>query len=331
MTFSYAGQKSQFELTPKEMLDISQEISRNFAPNATFPAPDDNDFHVDPGTFYRFGDTVDKKADSALHSSRDSHIGLAAKELYGISQEISRQFMPDVSTTLPELFLLPVDPYHLYAYWDLGDKKKSLTPQQASGQNLTLRIYWRPDENTGITRSNVWFDITVHDPEARQQVPLPIDDTAYSAALGKLDPDQTFDIYAVSNIVRVPPAKMRMAASRRPDDSDLPMANTKAARPTLDHPAHASTDLLDQETLIRSELTDILYEKRNDTQPSSDKRWFVKLHFNRASAHRYGDAKIDSKLMNHLNEKGIDIQLLMEPVFLEASQFQNKNASGQGI
>lgn len=269
MTFSYAGQKLQFELTPKEMLDISQEISS--------------------------------------------------------------QFMPDVSTTLPELFLLPVDPYHLYAYWDLGDKKKSLTPQQASGQNLTLRIYWRPDENTDITHSNVWFDITVHDPEARQQVPLPIDDTAYSAALGKLDPDQTFDIYAVSNIVRVPPAKMRKTTSQRPDDSALPVTDTKAALPVQDHPAHASTDLLDQETLIRSELTDFLYEKRHDTTPSSDKRWFVKLHFNRASAHRFGDAKIGSRLMNHLNEKGIDIQLLMEPVFLESSQFQNKNASGQGI
>lgn len=331
MTFSDAKQKSKIELTQQEMLEISQEISRKFAPMTSSFAVDSIELPLDHGTVYSRRQTGKNGKNTILHLGQNSQSGISSKELYEISQDISKQFMPDVSTTLPELFILPVDPYHLYAYWDFGEKKRYLTRQEASGNCLVLRIYWRPDENTDITSSNVWFDLAVHDLEARQKVRLPIDGTAYSAALGKLDPDNNFDIYAFSNIIRVPPSKMRVAPSLSGDQSALHETNSKAMLSAQEKAHFAATEFIDETSLMEAELTDILYENRSGESPLPETGWFAKFHFSDPAAHHNDNAKINSRLMQLLNQKGISIQLLPEPFFLEVSHFRSKNASGQGI
>jgi hypothetical protein len=162
------------------MLDISQEISRDFTPC----------FSSQP-----------------LLSA--GTIRLAPKELLDISEKISHDFAPTVPlSTIPELMLLPVDPEHLYAYWHLGDARNI---PSADSDQLTLRIY--PLSNG---ESASWFDVALDSPKTQQQILLPdvANETVYSAAIGIGGGDGSFIEVAHSNIVHTPHGQ----TSRRQQD-----------------------------------------------------------------------------------------------------------------
>ncbi|MDP1664843.1 MAG: DUF4912 domain-containing protein [Methylobacter sp.] len=159
------------------MLEISQEISRNFTPCLSSGMPE----------------LVEK-------------IRLSPKELLDIGEEIGRNFAPKPSYNIPEVILLPVDPGHLYAYWNLRETPEISTPDTACKDQLTLRIYSQPDEERTAIETTSWFDVAVNSSNARQQVSLPgpVDETAYSAAIGKCYADDSFIAFAHSNLIHAP-------------------------------------------------------------------------------------------------------------------------------
>ena len=145
MTFSYSRYNPQFKLSPKEMLEISQEINREFAPEFSSKKPEPASQHK-----------------------------LSPKELFEISEEIRLDFAPKASNNTQELVLLPVDPDHLYAYWNLGDDKLNTTQKNDSGNQLTLRIYPEPNKNTDKLKTKSWFDVAIDSAQAQQKVILPM-------------------------------------------------------------------------------------------------------------------------------------------------------------
>lgn len=174
MTFLHSGYNSKINLSAKDMLAISQEISRNFTPCFSSWMPE----------------VVE-------------NIRLSSRELLDIGEEIGRDFAPKPSYKTSELMLLPVDPGHLYAYWSLGENRENSTPDN---DQLTLRIYSQADEQTADTETASWFDVAIDSPMTHQQVslPSPVDDTAYSAAIGKCGADDSFIEFAHSNIIHAP-------------------------------------------------------------------------------------------------------------------------------
>ncbi len=180
MTLSYSGYNLQIKLSPEALLEISQEINREFAPGFSTGTP-----------------------------SPDCQHKLSPKEMLDISEEIRQDFAPRASNNPQELVLLPVDPDHLYAYWNLGDDKPSTTQQIDSGNQLTLRIYPEPNNNTDITKTKSWFDVAIDSAQAQQKVLLPkwAHETTYSATIGKCYPDNSLAPFANSNISHVPPGK----------------------------------------------------------------------------------------------------------------------------
>lgn len=180
MTFLHTGHNSKINLSAKEMLEISQEISRDFTPCFSSQMPE----------------LVEK-------------IRLSPKELLDIGDEIGRDFAPKASynlSNIPEVILLPVDPGHLYAYWNLGENREISTPDNECKDQLTLRIYSQPDEQRATIETVSWFDVAIDSPKTLQQVslPSPVDDTAYSAAIGKCCADDSFIAFAHSNIIHAP-------------------------------------------------------------------------------------------------------------------------------
>jgi len=177
MTFLHSGYNSKINLSAKDMLEISQEISRNFTPCFSSWMPE----------------LVEK-------------IRLSPKELLDIGEEIGRDFAPKASCNTPEVTLLPVDPGHLYAYWNLGASREITTPDNGRKDRLTLRIYSQPDEQSAVVETLSWFDVAIDSPKTQQQVslPSPVDDTAYSAAIGKRCADDSFIEFAHSNIIHAP-------------------------------------------------------------------------------------------------------------------------------
>lgn len=177
MTFSYSRYNPQIKLSPKEMLEISQEINREFAPSFSTRTPSSNYQHK-----------------------------LSPKEMFEISEEIRQDFAPKASNNTQELVLLPVDPDNLYAYWNLGVDNLNTTQKNDSENQLTLRIYSEPNKNTDITKTTSWFDVAINNAQAQQKVFLPswAHETAYHATIGKRYPDNSLAPFAFSNITHVP-------------------------------------------------------------------------------------------------------------------------------
>lgn len=158
--------------TAKELFDIGEEISRDFTP--------------------RFSSQTPKLVDN---------IKFTPKELLAIGEEIGRDYAPQKSYKTPELMLLPVDPGHLYAYWNLNEKHQAATPITDSKHKLTLRIYAQSEKKKAFAETPTWFDVAIDSPVARQQISLPYRaaDTVYSAAIGRCGADDGFIIFAQSN------------------------------------------------------------------------------------------------------------------------------------
>lgn len=329
MTFFDAQHHSKIVLTQEEMLTISQEISLKFSPQHALLI--DHDF-LAPKTLTDYKDQLAEKnsTNADCYSTPDSDCRFSSKELNAISDEISRNFAPKASILVPELFLLPVDPHHLYAYWAMGDNTASKLAAKNSASPLTLRVYWRPDANPAIKSSNVWFDISIENFESRSKVRLPLDDTAYSASLGRINPDHSFHAIAESNIIQVPPApgRMRIAPvqqlqSHQTDDANV-QSNQIQAPDKGKEPNH-------ENRIAAPGIKGVFYEKKPYGAQFPEQSWFVKLHFNALSTQNNDSSKIDSQLMAIFNAKGICIELMPEPDFDDPSNYYHKSASGQGI
>ncbi len=171
MAFLHSGYNSKINLSAEEMLEISQEISRNFTPCFSSPMPE----------------LAEK-------------IRLSPSELLDIGEKIGRDFAPKPACNIAGLMLLPVDPGHLHAYWSLGENREISSP---ANDQLTLRVYSQADEESAVPETASCFDIAIGHSMTHQQVPLPgrLDDTAYSAAIGKCGADDGFIEFARSNII----------------------------------------------------------------------------------------------------------------------------------
>lgn len=238
MTLLHSGYNPKINLSANEMLEISQEISRDFNPcwssqpqglaeKIQFTPKKSGTIDKEPGRDVtprrsspsskpigktRF--TAKELFDIGEEISRDftprfssrtlklvDNIKFTPKELLAIGEEIGRDYAPQKSYKTPELMLLPVDPGHLYAYWNLNEKHQAATPINDSKHKLTLRIYAQSEKKKAFAETPTWFDVAIDSPVARQQISLPYRaaDTVYSAAIGRCGADDGFIIFAQSN------------------------------------------------------------------------------------------------------------------------------------
>lgn len=194
------------------------------------------------------------------YSRYNPHIQLSQREMRNISQEISQEYGPKVETNSPELVILPVDPFNLYAYWNLGESKNAANNQKKSGADLVLRVYWRPDDSHDIAETKLWFDVPLTGFHNQRKVRLPIDETDYSAAIGKRFPDRTFDLMAYSNCIHVP--RSRMAPVRRSKEKlKSTAAVSKVPVSYMETLARALTTGYYDESLFDSMIKETLYDK----------------------------------------------------------------------
>lgn len=176
MIFSPSRPISQAQISPQEILEISQEISRDYSPVA-----------------------------SVKPSPLAAKIRLSPTEMLEISEEISRKYTINISTGTPQLVLLPIDPDHLHAYWIPGQGGITSASKDDSHE-IVLRIYARSDENTRAAATKPWFDVVIDNPRTQQKILLPTqaNASAYSATIGKRYPDDHLAAFATSKAVHAP-------------------------------------------------------------------------------------------------------------------------------
>ena len=285
------------------------------------------------------------------HSQYNSLIKLSQEEILDISKEINREFPLNDPSSSPELVILPVDPYHLYAYWNLGINlnaywnvgKSSQNPTQEDDldNHLTLRIYSQPSHGTDPDKTKIWFDVPIYGSQTQLQVPLPSYETAYSAAIGKRYADNRFVVFAYSRIINVPTGR-RAPYQPRKDikismtiaQASLPGRQTIASEKTLQDTDNAAiTEDIIENTSHHTGISGSLnpeIEKGIEVSLNPEKKISApSLHSNAVAKH-YDEALINSINKNTLSDKNTAEQLSTTIENLEKSHFASKNTSSQG-
>jgi len=144
----------------------------------------------------------------------------SASELLEISDWISRVYRPKLTKT-PEFMLLPIDPEHVYVYWNLEGAKPVLANINDPRHQLVLRIFSQASADAVMEAPEArWFDIEIKQPIQQQKIALPItvrgDEAIYSAAMGLRYPDQRFAPFSESNHVRLPRQGLGVFQSQAP-------------------------------------------------------------------------------------------------------------------
>ncbi len=240
MTLSYSRYNPRIKLSPEEMFEISQEINREFAPVFSIKKPEPlSQRELSPEKIKLLPEEIKSSPEETKFSTEEINsspeeikpsteeiksspkdieispeeikpspdkIKLSPKEMFDISEEIRVNFAPRASNNIQQLVLLPVDPDHLYAYWNLGDDKINAAPKNDSRDQLTLRIYSEANKNADVTKTKSWIDVAIDSTQAQQRVFLSMraQETAYRATIGKRSPDNTLAPFAYSNITQVP-------------------------------------------------------------------------------------------------------------------------------
>ncbi len=139
-------------------------------------------------------------------SKYNSKIRVSQQELREISTEISLNYSPEIHSDYPELVLLPVDPFHVYAYWSIENGHQITL---LDNDSLILRIYWQIEDLINAVDNKHWLDFPVHSSVHQKKLFVPYDNTIYSAAIGNQDDVDGFLIHAFSNVVQTPRCGMR--------------------------------------------------------------------------------------------------------------------------
>lgn len=126
---------------------------------------------------------------------------LTSEQLLKISETIRSNFSERLTGVDPELVILPVDPYHLHAYWNLGDQSTTSLLSENSNK-LVLRFYW----DSKWSSANCYFNVNINSTLSRRNIRLPADDSCYVGVIGLLDGNQNLKVLVKSNSVHVPRA-----------------------------------------------------------------------------------------------------------------------------
>lgn len=176
MEFFCSKYNPQIKLSSKDILETSLEINEAFAPILALETTDLTDLS-----------------------------NLSPEEILEISENISFDFAPKAANNSQKFVLLPVDPHHIHAYWNLSDYLPDNRKNSASKDQLTLRVYSEADQKA-LTETSSWIDAPINSARSQQNIFLPnrTYDISYSASIGKHDQDDRFTAFAHSNSIHIP-------------------------------------------------------------------------------------------------------------------------------
>ncbi len=109
---------------------------------------------------------------------------MPTQELLEVSQNISLYYSPKILSQSKKLVVLPIDPEHIYVYWDLTDKQDADLSQKLVDNEIKLRLYSQENETKNIQPV---VEIPINAVQAQQRVELPIikKSAVFSATVGE--------------------------------------------------------------------------------------------------------------------------------------------------
>lgn len=204
-----------------------------------------------------------------LHSRHNSKLTLSSEEIQHISQTISETYHPlkfsqAEPLNFPQLIILPIDPYHLHAYWNV----LCTVPQtrERDESPLTLRLFWQFDFVCAHDNNRSWFDVGEVSEQSDAKIKLPVAGAIYTAAIGHCDNKGGFVVHVHSQPVCMPACAMITVA---------PIQQTKHSKPWTFDEAEIDSKirktLSEQDAELRSTSTEQPYICANPGEPFEHK------------------------------------------------------------
>ncbi len=254
---------------------------------------------------------------------------LTSKQLLEISQGISRTFSHQISSNISELVILPVDPYHLYAYWHLDDQQ-SIDVKTDSNQTLALKVYWQNDQDRKQDPSKLCFNVNLDSTQNQQKIRLPVDASHYSATIGTLDEHQCWNILASSNTIHIP------AACMQPKIQNIVVTPKNVVQTAIvkdsKKPAESIAKPVYDETLTNANIKQTLFAKygRNNANTLLSSATTTDVQNTIHSENDYDENLIAVLIQQTLHEKELHSQLTNK-VFGLNSHYAASIFSGQNL
>ncbi len=149
------------------------------------------------------------------HSRHNPKLTISSEKIQRISQTISHiyhplQFSQAEPLNFPQIIILPIDPYHLHAYWRIAGATHVL---QMRNSPLILRLFWQFDWADAQDHERPWFDVGIVSEHANAKIKLPAAGAIYTAAIGQCDNNGGFIVHVHSQPVSMPSSAMTPVVS----------------------------------------------------------------------------------------------------------------------
>lgn len=173
--------ESQALISAKEMIKISNEISRKYSPAIPSPAK-----------------VVTNQA--TINTVKSD---LPTQNLRQVSDNISLYYAPKLTSTTKKLTLLSIDPQHIYIYWNLGTNRTTPLLQTMHNDGLVLKIHSLT--NQGQIKNNLIYELPVHSFQYQEKIKIPVtcNQIMYSASIGKYSKNRDFVSLVRSNDLHI--------------------------------------------------------------------------------------------------------------------------------
>jgi len=154
----FSENKFQKQLSSKALLAISKEISLLFSPYIPAEIPRLN-----------------------------TELALPTQQLLDVSENISLYYAPKISSSTKKLVIFPIDPQHIYVYWDLVDNQDAALSQSLLENKISLRVYAQSGENGHSSKEDPVIEIPIHAVQAQERIKLPFLNgvNSYAASVGR--------------------------------------------------------------------------------------------------------------------------------------------------
>lgn len=156
-------------------------------------------------------------------------IKLSREELLEVSQNISRYYAPKISHASRNIVVLPIDPQHLFVYWNLGDEQaKAITSNEVDNE-LRLRVYSQSRQSRNNFKTKLFHDFAINPSRSSQTIklPKPESEMIYSASIGTKVLDNDFIPLLICNYIPTleGPMKQRDSELNKVFSKDIPASD----------------------------------------------------------------------------------------------------------
>jgi hypothetical protein len=115
------------------------------------------------------------------------------------------KYVPTLKSKTSNVVVLPIDPEHLYVFWNLGQTETTSTLDDKT-KDIVLRVYPIREEFPSTSIAEAWVDVDLDRTKTRQKVPFPKGQhtCSYTAAMGLRDEDNRLTTLATSKAIHTP-------------------------------------------------------------------------------------------------------------------------------